>query len=580
MKKAISMIVLAVVLFYASTASFAASVSLSALKSIKYIKNGSQDEFTIYTPNYKGYKVYWIDSPDRLIVDIPNNKLAVQGKQNIPVNSQSVSAVRFSQFTKTAARVVFDTKGRVPYTVKTGSGSLTITIGKALSVSRGDGEERPDLTDQPDQTVQPEAPEVPEQPVQPELPVLPPQKLSFSSENGSDRITIPGANHDGYNIFRLTDPDRVVIDVPNLSLYAGQEIIESNGKFAGTIRTSALDTTTTRIVMDTAGQPQYRVENTGDGLAVVLEESTVKNMTYHNAGDRVFVSLDVAKLMELVRSGDAAGGANSSAEEAWSLRQLYSENYDGTGMTYTMTFPADLANIGSGTLHINDGVIDYIDVTNDAFTQITSLTFHAKSRLAYHPITNLDTYSTEVNILESYSSADRLVVIDPGHGGSDPGANYGDLLEKDLNLKIALKVNEILKDKGVKTYMTRDDDTFIPLHTRADLANNLNASLFLSIHNNAFNSSEYGTETLYYPGDTGSGFARIVQDTLVNALGTNDRGIIQRPNLVVLNSTKMPAVIAEIAFLTNPDDRAKLTDDSFLQKAAEALADAVVKALG
>lgn len=552
MKKAIAMILLIAILFSASV-SLSSAASISYLKSIKYVKSGNQDKITLYTANYKNYKVYWLKNPDRLVVDIPNNKVKISGKQTIKVNSKSLTNVRFSQFNKTTARVVFDTKGKIPYTIKAVSGSLTLTLGKAEAVSRGGTEERPSL---------------------------PLQKLSVSHQDLGDRIVIPGSSHDGYNIFRLTDPDRVVIDVPNLVLSADQQSITVGSRFTGAIRTAPVNSTTTRIVMDTNGQPQYRLENAPDSLIVVLEDPAIKNLTYHNSGDITSLSLAGVKLTELVPSVMPEGSDAESSKEDAGLKLLYTGSYDETNIRYTMTFPGNLADIGSGTLQINDGVMNSIDVANDSINQTTSIVFNAKSRLVYEANTNPETNTTEISILKPYAAKDRLVVIDSGHGGSDPGAQYGGLNEKDLNLNIALKVNDILKSKNIITYMTRDDDTFIPLHTRADIANNLNAALFLSIHNNAYNSSEYGTETLYFPGTTGSSFARIVQDTLVNALGTNDRGIIQRPNLVVLNSTKMPAVIAEIAYLTNTDDRSKLMDESFLQKTAEALADAVIRALG
>lgn len=552
MKKAITLIVLITVLFSDFAVSFAASVSIASLKSIKYTKSGVQDKIALYTSNYKGYKVSWLKNPDRLVIDIPNNKVTIQGSKTIKVNSQLISNIRFSQYSKTTIRVVFDMKATVPYSVKALTGNLTFVLGNAGTASRGDTVDRPSL---------------------------PMQQLSFSSQDTGDRIVIPGSSHDGYNIFRLTDPDRVVIDVPNLILSTDQQLINTNGKFVTTVRTSPVNSTTTRIVMDTNGQPQYRLEKTAGSIEVILEEPTFKNLAYHNAGDRVYLSLGVAKLTESASSKTVNDVLGMTAEDAEGPKPLYTDSYDQTGINYTMTFPEDLADIGSGTLQINDGVLNSVEITNDSVNHTTSIIFNAKSRFIYKTVTNLETYTTEISVFKPYDPKDKLVVIDAGHGGSDTGAEYSGLLEKDLNLKIALKVNEILKSKDVKTFMTREDDTFVPLHDRSDIANNLNATLFLSIHNNAYNSSECGTETLYYPGAAGSSFARIVQDTLVNALGTNDRGIIQRPGLVVLNATKMPSVIAEIAFLTNTNDSAKLKDESFLQKAAEALADAVIKAL-
>ncbi|HPD01126.1 MAG TPA: N-acetylmuramoyl-L-alanine amidase [Acetivibrio sp.] len=182
-----------------------------------------------------------------------------------------------------------------------------------------------------------------------------------------------------------------------------------------------------------------------------------------------------------------------------------------------------------------------------------------------------------------------IVVIDPGHGGEDLGAYNGNLLEKDINLDISLMLGEILDELGINVVYTRETDVFIDLIPRSDIANELDATLFISVHSNAMEDyPDYkGTETLYCPPPQnprytkmdGKKLAKIVQRELVKALGTADNGIIERPNLSVLRRTKMPAIIAEIAYLSNPSDRAKLADASFRKKAAKALADAVVKAL-
>jgi N-acetylmuramoyl-L-alanine amidase len=130
----------------------------------------------------------------------------------------------------------------------------------------------------------------------------------------------------------------------------------------------------------------------------------------------------------------------------------------------------------------------------------------------------------------------------------------------------------------------RDDDSYVGLYERAYIANDLNASLFLCVHNNAYDSSAHGTETLYTPNSTTSfssyRFAQIIQEEMVNTLGTYDRGLDSRPGLVVLKATKMPAALAEVAFITNTADRNKLISNAFKQKAAEALCESVIRALG
>lgn len=179
------------------------------------------------------------------------------------------------------------------------------------------------------------------------------------------------------------------------------------------------------------------------------------------------------------------------------------------------------------------------------------------------------------------------VVIDPGHGGEDLGATKGDLYEKKLNLDISLKMGKLLEDLGVNVVYTRDKDIDVGLDERVNIANRINAALFISVHNNYMpkDAGYKGTETLYCtPVDTdenkmdGQKLAAIVQNKLVNTLKTVDNGTIYRPNLVVLRKTNMPAVIAEIAYMSNSSDRAKLTDEGFRQKAAEALTEAVMEA--
>jgi N-acetylmuramoyl-L-alanine amidase len=130
--------------------------------------------------------------------------------------------------------------------------------------------------------------------------------------------------------------------------------------------------------------------------------------------------------------------------------------------------------------------------------------------------------------------------------------------------------------------MTRGDDSYVDLYERAILANNLNAKLFVSIHNNSFNGSAYGTETLYYSPSSGSSktIAAVIQAKLINTLGSYDRGIVSRPNLVVLNTTKMPAVLTEVGFMDNPDEKAKLMSDDYKQKAAQAICDGIIASLG
>ncbi|MDQ2085943.1 N-acetylmuramoyl-L-alanine amidase [Herbivorax sp. ANBcel31] len=194
----------------------------------------------------------------------------------------------------------------------------------------------------------------------------------------------------------------------------------------------------------------------------------------------------------------------------------------------------------------------------------------------------------ELMIEEEIEDDEVIVVIDPGHGGEDLGTYYRDMLEKDLNLDISLRMGPIIEEAGINVVYTRTEDEDVSLDERAFIANTLDATLFVSIHNNAMpgNPNYRGTETLYCAPQTpvyskmdGQKFASIVQKNLVNTLNTIDNGTLHRPNLAVLRKTAMPAVIAEIAYVTNASDRELLRQDEFKQKAAQALADSVFEAL-
>jgi N-acetylmuramoyl-L-alanine amidase len=179
-----------------------------------------------------------------------------------------------------------------------------------------------------------------------------------------------------------------------------------------------------------------------------------------------------------------------------------------------------------------------------------------------------------------------IVVLDAGHGGSDPGASGAYLQEKDVNLAVVLKAGQLLTAKGIKVVYTRTDDTYVGLDDRSTLANFYNASVFVSVHCNANTSSApNGTETYcYYPledpelylqKDERYNLALDLQQALVADLGRADRGVKQG-NLSVLRETTMPSALAEIAFISNPTEEALMQQQQFTDLAGKAIADAIV----
>lgn len=170
------------------------------------------------------------------------------------------------------------------------------------------------------------------------------------------------------------------------------------------------------------------------------------------------------------------------------------------------------------------------------------------------------------------------VMVDAGHGGKDPGANYGDVYEKDITLSVSKKVASLLEQHKVKVIMTRDDDTFIDKYDRARMANNENVDIFVSIHVNDLKQTGHsGIET--YSGHLKRGgrlLAKSIHEETVNIVKADDLGI-HTANYVVVRYTKMPASLIEIGYMSNEEERTKLQSQAYQQMLAEGIVKGILQ---
>lgn len=176
------------------------------------------------------------------------------------------------------------------------------------------------------------------------------------------------------------------------------------------------------------------------------------------------------------------------------------------------------------------------------------------------------------------------IVVDPGHGGDDPGATGFGLEEADVVLDIGKRLRDLLEAEGATVLMTRETDETVSLTDRTDLANDNDADRFVSIHANACGDcGARGTETYYHDSldetSDAADLADKAQTEMVDHLGTTDRGVKQA-NFHVLRETEMPAILAETAFIDQEDDNAILDDPDKRQEFARALLHAVQSHLG
>jgi N-acetylmuramoyl-L-alanine amidase CwlD len=177
----------------------------------------------------------------------------------------------------------------------------------------------------------------------------------------------------------------------------------------------------------------------------------------------------------------------------------------------------------------------------------------------------------------------RLIVIDPGHGGSDTGAMHNGLVEKAINLDISERLRALLIARGWQVKMTRDTDADVyapndsardELQARCDIANHDGARLFVSVHTNSFTSGSLkGTTTYYFKPDSYA-LAQAVHARLAATLPTQDDGIL-KDNFYVIHHTNMPSILVETAFLSNAGDAAYLRSPDFLQKVASGIANGI-----
>lgn len=196
---------------------------------------------------------------------------------------------------------------------------------------------------------------------------------------------------------------------------------------------------------------------------------------------------------------------------------------------------------------------------------------------------------------------DKIVVIDPGHGGSEPGAKGNSIVEKDKVLEIARYIKQHFDDnQEIKAYFTRLDNSVtgmtagsgkiknsqMSLAARYNFANEINPDLFISIHINSFGSSPNGTETYYSSkntskndwGMTSKELANRMQSAVQEVIGRQNRGVKVNSNLAVLTHTNTPAALLEIAFLSNKVDSEILKDEYKMKELSEAIYTTIVEA--
>ena len=179
--------------------------------------------------------------------------------------------------------------------------------------------------------------------------------------------------------------------------------------------------------------------------------------------------------------------------------------------------------------------------------------------------------------------AGRTVILDPGHGGNDPGMALDDIYEKDINLQISEKLQKLLTELGCTVLTTRKDDSYVSLENRIQLTGDQKADLFISIHLNATDEDTVSSGVESYYNDSSCHesrqLAEAVQAGVVNKTGARDRGARGDSDLYVVRKTVIPSCLIEAGFLTSDTERPLLLSDSYQTRIAEGIAEGIIQYL-
>lgn len=396
---------------------------------------------------------------------------------------------------------------------------------------------------------------------------------SLSFNFNAESVAVSGLSSTGTKVYRLGNPSRIVMELKGTATPTNK--VMASGSLYTKAVVSQPSSGVVWLELFTENMPDWSyTEGSGKGT-LSLSRTNLTNITGGDGNGSVALRLVSTGIVNRYRQY-----ANSITID---------ENASDGTITYV--FPTNVINLGEGSAKIEDGLLKSIvglTTAQSSYLMINKATANTQLKITEGSsadelliiATNSGTVPSPTPSPSTIPQTSKLVVLDPGHGGSDPGAVIGSYLEKTYNLDIALRTEAILKSKGINVAMTRTTDVFVGLEERANFANERNASLFVSIHNNSMPTGYKGTMMLYYPTSSkGKAYAQVFLNNFVRDLKTNNLGLSPRGELVVLRKTTMPAVLAEIACMSDPNDMALLNTSEFIQKAAESLANSIIQIL-
>ncbi|MDR2939006.1 MAG: N-acetylmuramoyl-L-alanine amidase family protein [Clostridiales bacterium] len=252
---------------------------------------------------------------------------------------------------------------------------------------------------------------------------------------------------------------------------------------------------------------------------------------------------------------------------------------DYNNKKYSFVFPEGFSiSYNNSRLNVGDSKVDYFEFST--VNGLCAATLYEKQILS--PVISEDQENIYITLVQPKERYNKIVIIDPGHGGHDPGAQGFGRDEKDIIFSIANKVGELFKDvPDIKIYLTRTEDIFITRPDRVAFANEL-GDLFISVHANAStNQAAKGIETYYYNngivnslGVSSKKIAEIAQKNILRATNGVDRKV-KTEAFDVIKFTNIPAILMEVGFISNEAESNLIASDSYQQLVAESIKETI-----
>lgn len=405
------------------------------------------------------------------------------------------------------------------------------------------------------------------------VPAVATTQSSVTSSTGAVWNNIKTVNMGSYNIFNiepfptgikldgvgkiqhanpmiLAEPDRFVIDLKNATFKGGQ-LPQAIGLSPYEKVRFGYQGSNIRVIIDSPNASKYNAIVSPDGMSMSIQRTP-------NLSPLDFSSVKETKLskFDITQEGKQLTRIVIKADEP---------------LVHSLVRKPEEIRLNFYNLNTDDSFLEGVVPTKQFktaevkplsnLTHGSSWTIPIKKNSLISSNISVDGKEFELVIKdEMYKSRDIVVksgatvMIDPGHGGVDTGATRAGCHEKDINLDVAQDLKRYLESKGVNVIMTRDTDVKIPLDERVCMANESGCDAFVSIHvNSAKNPDIQGVETHWLKLDSQK-FAKIIHNNLSLGVDTIDRGMFQS-QFYVIHHTKMPAVLVEMGFISNPKER-------------------------